>query len=829
MTPDDGGPPDAEQYSQAFKALHSLLTAVSVFTGSNRVCLVSPEPEPGFIYVDSTDKVRPDRGRKYVAAEGDVSCDVRYGEHLLGRLLVAGAPGPLDLPLIDSLAAAAGFIMGQARELHEARSAMQEAQILRELGQQVGEHFDLEGILTSIVQGLRRLLVADYASVATLEADGTTRWAAMDGQRTDTYKHVVFPPGKGIAARAIAAGRPVFLEGFGQVPELPAEEFPIQITEGGVCTLGVPLMLRGTPIGALIVGSRTHRKWSEWEIKLATLLANGSALVMHQARSSAQERSQRAILDKVVENFPGVLLVMGPPPDYRVLFANKQYQRFLKEPYRSGTPIVGLPIGQVAGDLPERSMALGALFVRAFQTGEGISFERFESDFPHGGKTWWNWSAVPIGTREAGEERYIVVIATDVTEAVQAREEQAQAAAAAQTRADELEAVISQMVDGVLLFDRAGEITKINPEGEHLLGRGMVTGSGPSRRSEQYGLYTLDGELFEPERLPSMRALRGETVVGEQMLVRRPDGDEIIISANLSPLIDGRGEIYGAVGVFHDITEDIMLERLKDDFLSIVSHELRTPLTAIMGHTDLLLRGLHGGLGDRQGKALRSIRVNADRLLRLINDLLDVSKLEAGSVRLDLKPVDLGDVISRTLSLTRVLAAEARVSTHNHVPLGSLPKVMADYAKLQQVIENLLSNAIKFTPPGGRVDFDVSLSDLPPDDSTLGGIEPQRPLVEKAAVKSVIVTVKDSGAGLGGDQVDLIWDRFYQVDSTAKRQTGGAGLGLAIVRNLVELHGGRIWVRSEGPGRGSAFSFSLPIASEGAAVTLMQEMREKEQ
>jgi PAS domain S-box-containing protein len=827
MTPDNGDWPDGEQYAQAFEALHGLLIAASLSTGSKRVCLVSPELEPGLIYLDSSDKRRPARGRKYTPAEGDVSCDVRYGERLIGRLVVTGAPGPVDVRSLDAFAAAAGFIMGQAGELHEAMSAMQEAEILRQLGQQVGEHFDLEGILTSIVQGLRRLLRADYSSVATLEGDGTTRWVAMDGHGTDTYKHVVFPPGKGIAGRAIAAGRPVFLEDFGRVPELPAEEFPIQIAEGGVCTLGVPLMLRGMPTGALIVGSRTRRKWSDSEIRLATLLANGSALVIHQARSSAHERSQKAILDKVVENFPGVLLVMGPPPDYRVLFANKQYQRSLKEPYRSGTSIVGLPIGQVAGDLSEQSLALGAMFVRAFETGEGISFERFESDFPHGSKTWWNWSAVPIGNREAGDERCIVVIATDVTEAVQAREEQAQAAAAAQTRADELEAVISQMVDGVLLFDRAGEIIKINPEGEHLLGRGVIAGSGPSRRSELYGLYTLDGELFEPERLPSMRALQGETVVGEQMVVRRPGGDEIIISVNLSPLTDARGEIYGAVGVFHDITQDILLERLKDDFLSIVSHELRTPLTAIMGHTDLLLRGMHGGLGDRQGKALRSIRVNADRLLRLINDLLDVSKLESGSVRLDSKSVDLGDVVSRTLSLTRVLATEARVSIHNHVPLGSLPRVLADDAKLQQVFENLLSNAIKFTPPGGRVEFYAALSDLPPDDSTLGTIEPQRPLKESATTRSVIVTVKDSGAGLANDQIDLIWDRFYQVDSTSKRQTGGAGLGLAIVRNLVELHGGRIWVRSEGPGRGSAFSFSLSIAPEGAAVTLMQEMQEE--
>ncbi|MFL5735461.1 MAG: PAS domain-containing protein, partial [Chloroflexia bacterium] len=503
--------------------------------------------------------------------------------------------------------------MGQAADLEEAARAVEQAQVLGDLAGVVGGHYELEPTLISIVRSFRHLMRADYASLATLDPDGTTRWVAMDGHHTDTYKQVAFPPGKGIAARAIAAGGPVFLENFGRVPDLPAEEFPIQMAEGGVSTLGVPLMVRGRPLGALIVGSRTPRGWRESEVKLATLLANGAALLIHEVRASEQERSQQAILEKVVENFPGVLVVMGPPPASRILFASKRFYSFLKEPYRSGASVAGLGAEDLSHEQPERSRAFRDAFAQVYETGESISFERYESIDPDGEKMWWNWSIVPIGDKEAGEQRYIMLIATDVTEPVRAQHNEAQAAREARIKAEELEAVISQMVDGVVIFDRAGEVARINPEGMRLMGRGVAEGSGPERHSEIYGLCDLDGEPYDVEHLPSTRALGGQTVVNEQVLVKRPNGEEMIVSANVSPLLDAHGNIYGAVGVFHDITQDKLLEKLKDDFLSVVSHELRTPLTAIMGHTDLMLRGIHGGLSDRQARALRATRANANR------------------------------------------------------------------------------------------------------------------------------------------------------------------------------------------------------------------------
>jgi CheY-like chemotaxis protein len=183
-----------------------------------------------------------------------------------------------------------------------------------------------------------------------------------------------------------------------------------------------------------------------------------------------------------------------------------------------------------------------------------------------------------------------------------------------------------------------------------------------------------------------------------------------------------------------------------------------------------------------------------------------------------LQPADLADVVARTIAQTRVLAADAGVNLTNNIPKTSMPNVLADEPKLQQVLENLLTNAVKFTPNGGTITFTAGLSPLPADHPDLTALEPVTEQRGPDGAQSVVVSVTDNGAGLEEDQLERIWDRFYQVDSTSRRRTGGAGLGLAIVQNLVDLHGGRVWAKSEGKNRGSTFSFSLPLARQGASL-----------
>jgi signal transduction histidine kinase/ActR/RegA family two-component response regulator len=233
------------------------------------------------------------------------------------------------------------------------------------------------------------------------------------------------------------------------------------------------------------------------------------------------------------------------------------------------------------------------------------------------------------------------------------------------------------------------------------------------------------------------------------------------------------------------------VDRLKTDFLSMVSHELRTPLTAIIGYTDLLLRGTHGDLNERQVRHQQAVRNGALRLLALINDLLDVSRLDSGLVELDLTEVSLTEVVDQAVAGAREAATGAQLSLRVELPTN-LPAVRGDRARLVQVMANLLSNAVKFTPPGGRVDVWA---------------------ISEAEGQQVRVCVRDTGAGIAPEHLQHIWDRFYQADSSVRRRYGGTGLGLAIVRGLIDLHGGLVEAESPGPGEGATFSFDLPAVA----------------
>ena len=230
------------------------------------------------------------------------------------------------------------------------------------------------------------------------------------------------------------------------------------------------------------------------------------------------------------------------------------------------------------------------------------------------------------------------------------------------------------------------------------------------------------------------------------------------------------------------------IDRMKGDFLSMISHELRTPLTAIIGYTDLLLRQIHGALTDRQAHHQQAVKKAANRLLALINDLLDLNRLEGRHVVLTPEDVSVVDAVRRAVSQVATSAEQREVELRLDVPLAPIA-VHADQERLHQILVNLLDNALKFTSPNGTVTVRVDQGDA-----------------------LTTVSVVDTGVGVPADQLDRIWDRFHQADSSTRRQFGGTGLGLAIVRHLVELHGGSVSVASPGPDQGSTFSFSLPVA-----------------
>lgn len=807
---------DASLSDNSYSAVRGFLEAVARSLGAERVCIISPGSAPECVTLVASDRVQADTGQRYESGKGDVVVPANFRGEEVAQLVVTGAAGAADRDSLAGFASAAGYILGHSREIDEVQHVMEESRVLHEMGRQFGDTTELAAFLDSVLKGVRRLLGADYANVTTVDESGTWRWLALDGYRTNAYKSYSFSSDRGTAARIMSTQQPVVLEEIGRAPDQSADEFPVHVAEGGVSAVSVPLMARGRPVGALTLGSRTARRWKPNEIQMASVVANGAAIAIDQARSSAGERSQRAFLQLLIESFPGILLVLGPPPEWRVILANDRLKQSLPEPYRSGRSIIGLTAADLTpGEPTEAGAAMLQLLQGVYDTGAPVSYEQYASESQELGTTYWNWTVVPVDNATAHGERVLMLIAQDITDTVRSRQDAQRLTELARARAEELDTIISHMADGVALINLEGEIVRINPAGESLLGHGVIADSRPELRTAQYSALTGDGEPWEADLLPSMRALKGETVLGETVIVQRPDGAETILRISGSPLTDSGGNITGVVAVFHDVTQEKLVERLKDEFLSIVSHELRTPLTAIIGYSDLMLRGVHGGLGDKQVKVLKAVRANADRLLRLINDLLDVSKLESGAVHLRSEPIDVAEVTSRVITQTRILASTANVAVSNKLVERPLNLVFADEQKLYQILENLIANAIKFAP-GGTVTIDGALSQSAPDEAHEQPGSAPESVPAGSSARSIVLSVQDNGAGLDEEQIARIWDRFYQADTTVKRQSGGAGLGLTIVRNLVELHGGRAWATSEGAQHGSTFYFSLPVTHQPA-------------
>lgn len=247
------------------------------------------------------------------------------------------------------------------------------------------------------------------------------------------------------------------------------------------------------------------------------------------------------------------------------------------------------------------------------------------------------------------------------------------------------------------------------------------------------------------------------------------------------------------------------LDRLKSNFLATVSHELRTPLTSIIGYSEMMLEGISGEINDEQREFLSTIHEKGEQLLELIKSLLDLSKLESGTMNLRRAPVDCGHLVEQVVKTLTPAALKRGVKLIAEVEVG-VPILQGDADRLRQVLNNLTENALKFTPPGGQVAVSARKVVLAPEDAGgMGGVvlgASQRPAIE--------LRVTDTGIGIPEDERERVFDAFYQVDSSSTREVGGTGLGLSIVKRLVDAHDGLVKVESNEP-KGSSFIVTLPI------------------
>jgi PAS domain S-box-containing protein len=345
------------------------------------------------------------------------------------------------------------------------------------------------------------------------------------------------------------------------------------------------------------------------------------------------------------------------------------------------------------------------------------------------------------------------------------------------------ESILDSAAEGILGQTPEGICVLVNPAVSGMTGYSMEELRG-SRIHDLLHHSHPDGSPYPIEECPIVAVQRdAKPIQSMQDLFFRKDGSSFPVEFSAAPMVED-GRVSYIVVTFHDITERRAIDRMKNEFISIASHELRTPLTSIRGSLGLVASGLLGPVPDRADHMVKMAIANSDRLIRLINDILDIERIESGRSTMDMRATGLAELVMMSVESIAATAEAAGVTIKMDVhPV----LVEADPDRVHQTIVNLIGNAIKFSPAGSAVTVST-----------------------RTEGNDAIVSVSDTGRGIPRDKLGSIFERFEQVDSSDARQKGGSGLGLAICRSIVHQHGGRIWVESE-VGKGSTFFFTLPL------------------
>jgi PAS domain S-box-containing protein len=349
----------------------------------------------------------------------------------------------------------------------------------------------------------------------------------------------------------------------------------------------------------------------------------------------------------------------------------------------------------------------------------------------------------------------------------------------AQREEDLEQSILRSAGEGISRLDNDGVVTFANPAASRMTGYAVADLEGRFLHGRAANTRE-DGSDYPDPVYPSADFTQHAQDVD---VYWREDGTSFPVEFTSTPIRKG-SEVLGEVIVFKDITDRREAERAKNEFTAVVSHELRTPLTSIRGSLGLLESGVLGELPEKGKRMIKIAIENTDRLVRLINDILDLERINSGTIDMRFEPCDAAELVAQVVEEMQPVAAAGGLRLESScAPIG----LDADADRIHQVLTNLVSNAIKFSASGETVSISAELSE-----------------------GMVLFRVTDQGRGIPGDMLESIFERFSQVDTSDSREKGGTGLGLSICNTIVEHHRGRIWVESE-LGKGSVFSFVLPV------------------
>jgi len=642
-----------------------------------------------------------------------------------------------------------------------------EAETFVEIQRDLTETLELVPLLQKIARHARLVCRSDLVYIAPFDRrTGVARVVALMGERSAALRHLRIEPGRGIAGRVLASRRPVRTAAFSDDATLWDGLADPVAAEGVVAVLAVPIILEQELIGIIFVANRTAIAYTEHDEAVLLRLALPAALAIRNARlvgeleqerdlltvrSRELARSEAQLRGIVQAATDGILTV---DRHGHITSVNRAAQlMFGYEPQELLAQELHLLIPAPAEAL-EASAAPGQ---PAAPRSEMEGVRQDGSRFP---------IELSVSVVRTELDHFFAIVVQDITERKKAQE-----------TSFRLASIVESSDDAIIGWSPDLRITSWNPGAERMYGYAAEEALGqpfamlvPADRRHEIGGFV--------ERLR-----RREHLQGQETVWLRKDGRPIDVSLTISATRDEAGRITGFSTIARDVTERMAIERLKAEFLATVSHELRTPLSAIRGHIELVLDGDAGPVTGLQRQFLDIATQSTDRLGALINDLLDMEKIEAGKMQIRQEPVDLAGVLRGVVSTFRHEAERKGLGFGEEI--ADRLVVVGDQDRLIQVFANLVSNAIKYTARG-----EIGV---------------------RAARRDgrVIVVVHDTGIGISAEDRPQLFSKFFRSQDRAVRDAGGTGLGLVIAKGIVERHGGSIEVESE-KGAGTRFTVSLP-------------------
>ncbi len=766
-------------------------------------------------------------------------------------LLVHGGAGSRfglnEIELARTLGNQASISLENTRLYQSTVRTAERLAILNQASSEISSSLDPEEIYVFIHRAAQRLMPMDGFVIALLDKEAQDIEGVFlidDGERIPRSR---IPLESGLSGQVIASGEPLLIHTEEESNELGAVDLG---TEGNTprSIIAVPMVLGNETIGVLSTQSYQPHVYTQDDVQILSTLANQAIVAIQNGRLFAEtQRLAEELEQRVIERTAQLQREQQSTETLLRILTEVSSSLDLDRALNRTLALLNEAIGAEQGTIMLLHPDDNKLHFRAgygYLTSQAVAESRTTVLKVGEGLAGWvvqnregvlvddlhldpRWVRAASGTREhrsaivapmlVGEDvigvlmafhrqagnfspetlNLVRAIASQVAVAInnahlyELIRDQAERLGTMlrkeQEEASRSQAILEAVADGVLVTGLNNRITFLNSSAQSILrmkmdevmGRSLDAFGGLFGSAAGTWTQTIQNWSEEPG------SYQGETYA-EQIELE----DKRIVLVHLAPVML-QNDFLGTVSIFRDITHEVEVDRLKSEFVATVSHELRTPMTSIRGYADILLMGAAGALNENQSHFLSIIKSNTERLNILVNDLLDISRIEAGRVTLTPQPLDLREVAED------VLADIMRRSQEENKPMDitleaskDLPRVFGDSERVRQIIDNLVDNAYHYTPVNGQIQVHLFV----PEGS-----------------KEVQVDVHDTGVGIAPEDQARVFDRFFRGEHPLVLATPGTGLGLPIVRQLVEMHNGRIWMTSKGiPGEGSTFSFTLP-------------------